>query len=75
LERSKGTRATRDTGQTESAGWPSFRVETLRWQRFAWIVAAENAREAERRFEMGMADGPISVEDDGQEIVEVTRMR
>ena len=31
------------------------------------MVVAENAAEAERRFEDGRAEGPIAVEDEGQQ--------
>ena len=75
LKSSAKSLATWDTGQEEASGWRTFRVVTIRWQRLTWVVAAQNAEEAERRFESGLADGPVAVEEDGQHVVEVTRMR
>jgi hypothetical protein len=75
LKRSRGPRPTRDTGQEDSSEPRTFQVETMRWQREIWAVEAQNALEAERRYDMGMADGPISIEDEGAQVVEVKRLR
>ena len=75
MARSSRPQATRDNRLAECSELRTFRVETIRWQRMKWMVVAENAAEAERRFEDGRAEGPIAVEDEGQQVVEVTRMR